>query len=265
MKRIITPVFWPRLPSLAVAFFLSAVVSAVGFETDLRGTGSQFLFSPTFFRELDEANRATNAVSQLEALYRKFDKPAEQAEIELTIARIFCQRTGLVDPAESIKWYDKGLVRDLPSTALAKQFILRGNMHERLKHNEEALADYVRGLLICLQFNLPATWPKEDGTGKLQPPPRNSGFEIQDEGSGTRRLARQQQSEDYRRESEMIRREQDLLMQRFYYVDAIKRVLEHEGLQESFLRTVCEKLTNRKDRVDEVLRRVREANPRPWP
>lgn len=250
---------------LAAAFWLGHVVSTIAFETDLRGFESFSLVSPTFFRELDAANRASQPVAELEALYQKFNGPAEQAEIELTIARVLCQRTGLVDPAESIRWYDKALVRDLPPTALAKQFILRGNMHERLKHSEEALADYVRGLLICLQFNLPDTWPNRDGTGKLQPPPINSGLDFNGERTEAQRLEQRQQAADYRRESEMIRREQDLLQQRYYYVDAIKRVQQHEQRSEATLRAIAEKLTNRKDRVDEVLRRVREPNPRPWP
>jgi len=135
-------------------------------------------------------------------------------------------------------------------------------MHERLDHHEKALADYVRGMLICLQFNLPSTWPDQDGTGKLQPPPIN---DFDGERSAAQRFAERQQAADYRRESEMIRREQDLLQARYYYVEAINRVLKAERLSEPDLRPIAEKLTNRKDRVDELLRRVREPNPRPWP
>jgi hypothetical protein len=265
MKQSVLGIFWPKLRSLTVALCLCPLASVIGSETDLQGVNEPSLFSPTFFAELGAASRATNPLSQLEALYDKFKRPAEQAEIELTIASIFCQRTGFVDPAEAIKWYDKALVRDLAPTALAKQFILRGNMHERLKHNDDALSDYVRGLLVCLQFNLPEVWPKQDGTGKLQPPPVNGGMDGSDGGTAARRLADRQRSADCRRESEMNRREQDLLQRRFFYVDAIKRVLEHERLPEASLGAICENLTNRKDRIDEVLRRVRQPNPRPWP
>ena len=201
---------------------------------------------------------------KLEAVYRKFTHPAEQVETELTIACVLCQRTGFVNPAESIQWYDKASVRDLPATALAKQFILRGNMHERLEHHEEALADYVRGLMTCLQFNLPDSWPNQDGTGKLQPPPLNDGPDFADGRTAAQRLAEHEQAADYRRESEMIKGEQDLLRHRYYYVDAIKRVMKQKRLSEPDLRAIAEKLTNRKDRVAELLRRVRGPNPRPW-
>jgi hypothetical protein len=67
----------------------------------------------------------------------------------------------------------------LPAT-LAKHFILRGNVHEVLKQIDEALANYVGGLVICLEFNLPDEWPTDDGDGKLKPPPINSGFDDRD-------------------------------------------------------------------------------------
>ena len=162
---------WTNCPSLAAAWwrqlpFRCCLPSAIALQTDLPGIDGQSLFSPTFLVELDAANRAGDPLPPLKAVYKKFGSPAERAETELTIACVLCQRTGFVDPAESIKWYDKALVRDLPATALAKQFILRGNMHERLGHDEKALADYIRGVLVCLQFNLPDAWPSQDGRGK---------------------------------------------------------------------------------------------------
>ena len=69
------------------------------------------------------------------------------------------------------------------------------------------------------------------------------------------------QAADYRHESEMIRREEDLLQHRYYYVDAIKRVLKNKRLAEPDLRAAAEKLTNRKDRWYDLLRRVRGPNP----
>ena len=148
---------------LAVTFSILNDAHARANETDLQGIDDQSIFSPTFLAELGAADRA--GPPKLEAIYRKFVSPAEQAEIELTIAQIYSQRTGMVDPAKAVEWYNKALVRGLPLTALAKHLILRGNMHERLGHDEKALADYVRGLLICLQFNLPDSWPDQNGTG----------------------------------------------------------------------------------------------------
>ena len=153
----------------------------------------------------------------------------------------------------------------LPSTALTKQFILRGNCHEVLKQPEDALADYVRGLLVCLQFNLPKQWPSLDGKGKLPLPSLNDLNEFNGQPSPAKVQANHQIYSDYMREDRMNRQERDILMQKYYYVDAIKRVLEQEKWTEQNLSEVAEKLTNRKDRLDEVFRLAREPNPRPWP
>ena len=88
----------------------------------------------------------------------------------------------------------QGFGTRLARNMLAKQFIFRGNMHERLEHHEEALADYVRGLMTCLQFNLPDSWPNQDGTGKLQPPPLNDGPDFADGRTAAQRLAEHEQA-----------------------------------------------------------------------
>ena len=212
------------------------------------------------------ADQSTNPIPQLETLYKKLHEPAEQAETELTIARIYSQRTGFVNYARALEWYNKALVRlGLPLTALAKQFILRGNCHETLKQPEDALTDYARGLLVCLQFNLPKQWPSLDDKGKLPLPSLNDGFDFNGQPSSAKVQANRQIYSDYMREDAMNRQEQNLSMLKYYYVDAIKRVLEQEKWTEQNLREIAEKLTNRKDRLDELLRLAREPNPRPWP
>jgi hypothetical protein len=136
---------WQHCAALAVAFSLLYAGEAIALETDYLETERLSLFSPTFVNELDVANRSTDPVVQLEAVYRRFTRPAEQLETELTFARLFGQQARFVNPAESLKWYDKALLRELPAVTLAKQLILRGNKHEQLGHHELALADYSEG------------------------------------------------------------------------------------------------------------------------
>lgn len=253
--------------NLTIALWLVLAVSAFGSETDLPIIQDQSLLPYSFLSELSAAaDQSTNPIPQLETLYTKLNDPAEQAETELTIARIYGQRTHFVDYPKALEWYDKALVRPgLPPTALVKQFILRGNCHEILKQPEDALADYVRGLLVCLQFNLPKQWPVLDGKGKLPLPSLNYQNEFNGQPSPAKVQANRQIYSDYMREGRMNRQEQDLLMQKYFYVEAIKRVLEQEKWTEQNLREIAEKLTNRKDRLDELLRLAREPNPRPWP
>ncbi len=266
MKAIAIP-GCSKAAAVAVACSLLQVPYTLATETDLHEIDSQSLFSPVFFSDLEAAKRSNDPVVELKALHQKYARPAEQAEIELTIARLFNQRTGYVDPVESIKWYDRALVRELPATALAKQFIHRGKNYQRLEDYEKALADYVRGMLACLQFNLPDSWPNRDAPGKLKPPPIGPGKRLpgEDEPTEEQLLARRQQNADYWRDRNMTQREQDLLRVRYYYLDAIKRVMKKGRFREEDLRATAEKLTNRKDRIDELVRRVREPNPQPWP
>jgi hypothetical protein len=257
---------WQHRAALAVAFALLHAGEAIALETDYLETERLSLFSPTFINELDLANRSTDPVGQLEAVYRRFTRPAEQLETELTIARLLSQQKRFVNRAESLTWYDKALMRELPAITLARHLILRGNTHEQLDHHELALADYVRGLLVCLQFNLPDVWPqRDDGTGTLRLPPIDSRMDSDGDKTEIQHLAERQRKLDYDRDFEMTRREQFLLQQRYYYIDAIKRVLKSRELSEAALRDLAAGLTNRKDRVEEVLRRVRAQNPRPWP
>ncbi|HVW01994.1 MAG TPA: hypothetical protein VHB77_16695 [Planctomycetaceae bacterium] len=252
-------------PLLAVCSLIGAlalVTLADAAETDLHCIDYESPISHNFLAELNAANHANAPEAQLEALYQKAVSPAEKAEVELTIARIYCQRTGHVNPAKAIEWYDKALVRDLPPIVLAKQFILRGNMHERLEHTDKALSDYCRGLLVCLQFNLPKTWPAEDGTGHLHPAPIDNSLDPK---TAEEQLDAKTQTADWRRDHDATRREQDLLGMRYYYIDAIARVMKDRKLKEPELQKIAERLTNRKDRIQELLVRVREPNPRPWP
>lgn len=255
------------LYNVAIALWLVLAASVIGSETDLPIIQQQNLLPSSFLSKLAAArDQSTNPIPQLKALYKTLTEPAEQAETELTIARISTDRTGFVDFARALEWYDKALVRSgLPATALAKQFILRGNCHEVLKQPEDAMADYVRGLLVCLQFNLPKQWPPLDGKGKLPLPSLNDGFGLNGQPSPAKLQTNRQIYSDFMREDRMNRQERDLLMQKYFYVDAIKRVLGQEKWTEQNLRGIAEKLTNRQDRLDELLRLAHDPNPRPWP
>lgn len=255
------------LYNVAIAFSIALTVSAIGSETDLPIIQEQNLLPYSFLSKLEAArDQSTNPIPQLEALYKTLTAPEEQAETELTIAHISSDRTGFVDFARALEWYDKALVRPgLPPTALVKQFILRGNCHEVLKQPQDALSDYVRGLLVCLQFNLPKQWPPLDGKGKLPLPSLNDGFGLNGQPSPAELQTNRQIYSDFMREDRMNRQERDLLMQKYFYVEAIKRLLGQEKWTEQNLRDIAEKLTNRPDRLDELLWLAREPNPRPWP
>jgi tetratricopeptide (TPR) repeat protein len=248
---------------LVLALMLAGISANAG-ELNLQGVDRISILSPEFVKAIAEANHGGPRIQALELLYAKCTRPEEQAEIELTLARIYNQQFHFVDYAKAIQWYDKALVRDLPPKTLATQFILRGNSHESLGHLREALNDYIRGFLACARFNLPEKWPSRQGTGKLSPPALNK-FLFDKQAEAAERQGDQSQYADFWRDYQETVDEQEILMKRYFYVDAVKRIAERDKLSESQLREIAEKLTNRQERVEELLRRVREPNPQPWP
>jgi hypothetical protein len=240
--------------------------AALAIESGLPEFENQSLFSPKFLERAFEAEKGGHPAKGLEAFYKTLTNPAEQAEIELRIARVYNQRTGFVDHAQAVAWYDKALVRELPLPALAGQLILRGNSNELLGNRDLALRDYIRGLLICLHFNLPERWPNEQG-GKLPVPALNNGLDLGegDVEAAARRQGERQAWADYRRETEVTRREQTLLMHRFHYVEAIKRVVGKDKLDDAALREAVARLSHRDDRIELALKLIRGANPWPVP
>ena len=259
----------PQFGRLAAPILLGLALcldpGALGQESHLKGADGESLVGGGLTAEIAASRRGTNVAQDLETLYRKCRNSQEQVEVELTLARFYGQTTGFVDYAKAVEWYDKALVRQLPLTAAAEHFILRGNCHEILKLPAPALADYVRGLLVCLHFNLPEFWPERDRPSKMPQPMMGSFMD----GDAARTAARIEENRrvqaDFQRNRTMTDEEQVLLRQRYYYVDAIKRVLAHEKWGESDLRAAAERLTNRPDRLEELLQRVRGPNPRPWP
>lgn len=243
---------------------LLAVNAASADEAGFPEFEDQSLFRPKFLEQAFDAEKDGNPATGLEAFYKTLTNPAEQAEVELRIARVYNQRTGFVDYAKSITWYDKALVRPLPLKTQAMLLILRGNSHELVKQPELALKDYVRGLLICLHYRLPEKWPVEEG-GRLPPPVLNDGVgeDDSDPTVAARNQENRQHAADYRRESEINRTEQGLVTQKHYYVEALKRVTEKGKINDKALRDIVEQLTNRKDRIEEVLRLAKAPNP--WP
>jgi hypothetical protein len=260
---------FPLLTMIRSIFLAGLVVllqlSGWALETSMMGVDREPLFSKEFLQELTTCRKDSNPIERLTELHSKSTKPEEQAEIELSIARIYNQITGYVDYGKAVEWYNKALVRDLLPIALTEQLILRGNSHESLGHDGDALKDYIRGLLACLRFRIPAKWPQRTSEGRLQPPPRNSRLEFGSKPNPEQIQNEKEQYADYWRENRSVDVEQQVMRSRYYYVDAIKRIMARSGMTEKKLRDAAEKLTNQQDRVEEILRRVREPNPRPWP
>ena len=75
----------------------------------------------------------------------KYQRPEEQAELQLSIGLVYNQRTGIVDPARAVIHLSHALKYNLPERTYIATCTWRGSSYEQLKKYPEALRDYIRG------------------------------------------------------------------------------------------------------------------------
>ena len=102
----------------------------------------------------------TKSVKPLIALQGRYPNATEQAELAVSIGLIYGQRTGLVNPSNAATWFTTALRHDLPEKTYIQVLMWRGNAREQLKQDDEALMDYLRGLLACSDYDLSGGWPE---------------------------------------------------------------------------------------------------------
>lgn len=207
-------------------------------------------FSQEFLTECRAAQQQvsdTRSIDPLAGLKTKYPGAAEQAELELLMGLVYGQWSGFVDPAKAIPHFTATLEHDLPDDVRVNVFIWRGNAHEQLGHDEPALADYLRGLLICADYDLDGAWP-EILDPKVHPSTRD-----------TERI------EDYNAYRRRLDLRQHLFMHRYFLVDAVKRVAKHEALAHTDLAELFARLSPETARLEAIKRLVAGENKRPWP
>lgn len=171
-------------------------------------------FSADFLRDYDLAQKAveqSKSAEPLLVLLERYTSPMEKAELEVSIGLAYNQRGGVVDHAKAVVHFTEALQCALPEKTYLTILMLRGNSQEQLKKTNEALRDYLRGLLACSYHDLSGGWP-EIQSPKVpiylnSPDPENS-----------------ERVRDYNTYRESIDLQQFLLSQRFYFIEAVKRV-----------------------------------------
>jgi hypothetical protein len=167
-----------------------------------------------FLRDYDLAQKAVDQSKSAEpllVLLERYTSPMEKAELEVSIGLAYNQRSGVVDHAKAVVHFTEALQCALPERTYLTILMLRGNSQEQLKKTNEALRDYLRGLLACSYHDLSGGWP-EIQSPKVpiylnSPDPENS-----------------ERVRDYNTYRESIDLQQFLLSQRFYFIEAVKRV-----------------------------------------
>jgi hypothetical protein len=229
------------------------------------GEGNAASFSDEFKKAYAAAGvdqSDPSCIAKLEAMLSQFTRDEEQAEIQLSLGVIHGQRTGLVDPAKAVLHFTEALHYELPPTVRTRVFVWRGNAQEQQEHRRAALMDYIRGLLICTQFDLSHGWPadpprlSEDTREETAVDPSSSrGTEVR---TGPA-------SAEYLLQSRLIRIEREMLMHRFYLVEAVKRVTTKEKLSGRDLDKEIAFIVSDSRRARQISGWCASENRRPWP
>ena len=212
-------------------------------------------FSKEFIRDYESAQKMVDELKSADPLLKlqkKYKKTEEQAELELSIGLAYNQRTGVVDPAKAVLHLSNALKFDLPKRTRLKIFMWRGNSLEGLKKHDEALHDYLRGLLACSYYDLSGEWPEIKSSNV--PIYMNS-----DDPKNAQRVR------DYQRYRKSIDFQRFLFMQRYFLIDAVKRVQMNAVIDENQVRNVLKELSPDTSRYDVVIGFLKSENKRPWP
>ena len=210
-------------------------------------------FSEAFLRDYSSAQEMVNqtkSADPLIALQRRYTNATEQAELEVSIGLAYGQRTGVVNPSNAVTHFTMALRYDLPEKTYMRILMWRGNAQEQLKKPGEALMDYLRDLLACSYYDLTGGWTGIQ-TSKVpifinSPDPEN-----------------EQRVRDYNLYRRHLDFQQFLLMQRYYLVEAVKRVRGEKS--DSQILEMLQTVTPDSSRYGTIMGWLKSENKRPWP
>src|SRR3954452_16133495 len=180
------------------------------------------LFSDAFKKDYAAAIHSGDKGSLIafEKMLGQYRLPHEQAELEAVIGLRYGQTTGLVNPAKAVEHFGKALAFELPPIVRLQIHLWRGNSYEQLKRNQEALTEYLQGMLICLNYNLPESKPKLLGVSKYDVGWTSTNDPVQRAALEKIKAERKRQIEA--RDKAIF--ELSLADLRFYVIDASQRV-----------------------------------------
>jgi hypothetical protein len=213
------------------------------------------VFSENFLRDYKAANAVADrgeSVKPLLDLLAGYSGPEERAELELSIGLVYNQRTGLVDPAKAVVHLSNALKYKLPERTRLQVLVWRGGSREQLNQRKEALGDYLRVLLACSYHDLSGGWPEIKR-------PKGPIFYRSDDPKDVER------ARDYRKYQEQIRFQRFLLMNKYYMVEAVRRVQSHASVAEEQVSAILEELSPDASRHRIIAEWLKSENKRPWP
>ena len=187
-------------------------------------------FSSDFLRDYDSAEKSVGQYKSVEPLLELLEKYTNEAVAHFTAA----------------------LQYPLPEKTYIKILMWRGNSQEQLKKANEALMDYLRALLACSYHDLSGGWP-EIQTSKM-PIYMNSADPENSE-----------RVRDYNTYRKSIDFQRFLLMQRYFLIDAVKRIRPDPSKTDVQIVEILGTLSPDSSRFGTITDWLKSENLRPWP
>ncbi len=211
--------------------------------------------SQEFYRDVMAAEKLVNQTKSVEpmiALQKRYTNATEQASLEVSIGLDYNQRTGVVNPSNAVVHFAAALRNNLPEQTYIEILMWRGGSFEQLKRTNEALKDYLRGLLACSYYDLSGGWP-EIQNSKVpiytnSPDPQNS-----------------ERLRDYNTYRKSIDFQRFLLMQRYFLIEAVKRVRPEGSKSDGLIVEILGTLSPDSSRFGTITDWLKSENRRPWP
>jgi hypothetical protein len=247
--------------------FLIVGVLMAGCTTERQSSKNDKAFSPGYCQPFQDDRLASFQVlpsdtsaaemadnmprgEQLIALQQKYAKATEPLELDVAIGLLYGQTGGFVNPSNAVVYFTKALQYALPERAYIEVVTWRGGSQEQLHNYDEALMDYLRGLLACSYYDLSGGWPNI----------QQSVVPIYSDSSDPEN---EQRIKDYNLYRQHLDFQQFLLMQRYYLIDGVKRVQREKSNRQ--IQEMLQKLTPDAGKYGTIMGWLKSANKRPWP
>jgi len=215
------------------------------------------VFSPGFCEDKRAAERAaqeSKSVTPLLKLFDTYKKPVELAELEFTLGLVFSQRTGLTDRTQAIVHLTNALKYELPEQTRVKALNWRAGPLARLHKYEESLKDRLRCLLICSYYDFSG--------GMQQIKPSNVPLYTGYGSNNPENLQRHRDYRDYRRQLDF---RNEIFLQRYHAIDAVKRLQKEPGITDEQIMKALTEVTPDSSRYEIIMQWLKSENKWPWP
>ena len=239
---------------------LGAIALVLCYGTIVAGQNSRWVdasgesvFSPAFQEERTAAEKTaqlSHSVEPLLKLLDKYRKPEEIAELELTIGMVYGQRTGLVNPAQSVVHLTSALKYALPDDVRLQALVWRADALSSLGQHDDAMNDRLRVLLAVSYRDLSGGCPEI----------KQSTLPILNRSDDPENERRRQDYQQYRVQLEA---QQHLLIDRYSSIEAIRDTQKRLGTSDEKILVLLNELSPDRSRHEIILRWLKAENP--WP